>query len=224
MSHAGFTAQYRTIGMVAAWAGFVVMQVYSFASGLGFLSLKTPQDAIGTPYLPVMALLIILMAPLMVVTMVAVHAYAAPEHKVYSMMALAFMILLAGITSSVNFAVLVVSSQTDMAGAPWLPLFLPYKWPAVAYAMDMFAWDWFYALSMLCGAMVFRDGRLPQLARLVMVISGGLSLVGLIVLPFATMWAIGISIVGWGVAGSVVFLLLAIVFGRTPAVLGVSQG
>lgn len=217
MSHEGFTAQHRIIGMVAAWVGFAVMQVYSLVSGLGFLSLKTPQDAIGTPYLPLMALLLVLMAPLMVVTMIAVHAYAAPEHKVYSMAALVFMILLAGITSSVNFAVLVVSSQADVAGAPWLSLFLPYKWPAVAYAMDIFAWDWFYALSVLCGAMVFREGRLAQLTRLVMVLSGGLSLIGLIVLPFAAQLALGISIVGWGVAGSVVLLLWAIVFGRTPA-------
>ena len=118
MSHEGFTAQHRVIGQIAAWTGFIVVQGYSIASGLGFLSLKSPLDSVGTPFLPIMALLIILMAPLLVVTMVAVHAYAAPEHKVYSVTALAFMILLAGITSSVNFAVLIVSSQADFAGAP----------------------------------------------------------------------------------------------------------
>ena len=223
MSHEGFTAQHRVIGQIAAWTGFIVVQGYSIASGLGFLSLKSPLDSVGSPFLPIMALLIILMAPLLVVTMVAVHAYAAPEHKVYSVTALAFMILLAGITSSVNFAVLIVSSQADFAGAPWLPLFLPYKWPAVAYAMDVFAWDWFYALSMLCAAPIFRGGRLEQMVRIVMLISGGLSLLGLIVLPFAVLPAIVISIVGWGVAGPIVFLLLAIVFGRTQPGSGVCR-
>ena len=154
--------------------------------------------------------------------MVAVHAYAAPERKVYSMMALTFVVLLAGITSSVNFAVLIVSRQADMAETSWLPLFLPYKWPAVAYAMDVFAWGWFYALSLLCAAPVFRGGRLEQIACLVMLISGGLSLFGLFVLPFAARLAIGISIVGWGVAGSVVFLVLALVFGRAQPVSGIS--
>jgi len=170
-----------------------------------------------------MALLLILVAPLLVVSMVAVHAYAAPERKVYSVTALAFMILLAGITSSVNFAVLIVSSQAESAGAPCLPLFLPYKWPAVAYAMDIFAWDWFYALSMLCAAPVFREGRLEQMVRIVMLISGGLSLLGLIVLPFAVLPSIVISIVGWGVAGPIVFLLLAILFGRTRPGSGVRR-
>jgi hypothetical protein len=215
MSHKGFTAQHRVVGQVAAWIGFAAMQGYSVASGLGFLSLESPLDPIGAPFLPIMALLLILTVSLMVVTMVVVHAYAAPEHKVYSMTALAFIILLAGITSSVNFAVLIVSSQADFAGAPWLPLFLPYKWPAVAYAMDIFAWDWFYALSMLFAAPIFRGGRLEQMARIVMLVSGGLSLLGLIVLPFAVLPAVVISIVGWGVGGAFVFLLLAIVFGRT---------
>lgn len=218
MPHEGFTAQHRVIGQVAAWTGFVVLQGYSIVSGIGFLSLESPQDPIGDPFLPIMALLMILMASLMVVTMVVVHAYAAPEHKVYSMTALAFVILLAGITSSVNFAILIVSSQADFAGAPWLPLFLPYKWPAVAYAMDIFAWDWFYALSMLCAAAIFRGGRLEQMVRIAMLISGGLSLLGLIVLPFAVLPAIYISIVGWGVAGAFVFLFLAITFGRTRPV------
>ncbi|MFC1975855.1 hypothetical protein ACFLXQ_05615 [Chloroflexota bacterium] len=215
MSREDFTTQHRVIGQVAAWTGFAVMQAYSVASGLGFISLESPLDPIGAPFSAIMDLLLILTASLLVVTMVAVHSYAAPEHKIYSMTALAFMILLAGITSSVNFVVLIVSSQADFAGAPWLPLFLPYKWPAVAYVMEIFAWNWFYALSMLCAAPVFRGGRLERMVRIVMLVSGGLSLLGLIVFPFAVLPAIVISILGWGVAGSIVFLLLAIVFGRT---------
>lgn len=223
MCQEGFTAQHRTIGRVATWVGFLLMQVYSVVSGFGFLSLKSPQDSIGGMFLSMMALLIVLMAPLMVVIMVVVHAYAAPEHKVYGVMALAFMILLAGITSSVNFAVLLVSNHAEVAEAPWLSLFLPYQWPAVAYAMDIYAWDWFYALSMLCAARIFRGARLEQMVRLSMLLSGGLSLLGLIVLPFAAALAIGISIIGWGVVGSVVFLLLALVFGRAQPVSGVQR-
>ena len=111
-------ASYRTVGIVVTWAGFLVMQVYSLVSGVGYLSLKSPQDAIDAPFLSIMALLMVLMAPLMVVTMVVVHAYAAPKHKVYSMIALIFMIILAGITSSVNFGVLLVSNLADVASAP----------------------------------------------------------------------------------------------------------
>ncbi len=223
MSCESFTVQHRVLGRAAAWAAFLMVQGYAIASGLGFLSLKPLQDAIGAPFLPVLALLIILMVPFMVITMVAVHAYAPTELKVFGAIALTFMILLAGITSSVNFVLLIVSYQADAFGAPWLSLFLPYKWPAVAYAMDIFAWDWFFALSMLFAAPIFRKGRLEKMACVFMIVSGCLSLLGLIVLPFSAMLSINLGIIGWGVAGPIVFLILAIVFGRAQPVLGSSR-
>ena len=63
--------------------------------------------------------------------------------KAYSLTALAFMVLFAGITSSVNFVILTVSRQIDAAGLPWLSLVLAYKWSSVAYRCDILAWDWF---------------------------------------------------------------------------------
>ncbi len=120
-----------------------------------------------------MATLITLMIPFMVITMVVVQAYAPAKLKVFGVIALAFMIILAGITSRINFALLIASYQAD---APWLSLFLPYKWPEVAYAMDIFAWDWFFALSMLFAAPIFRNGRLEKMASVFMIVSGCLRL------------------------------------------------
>ena len=218
MPHEGFTVHHRAIGRVAAWAAFLVGQVYAIAALLGLLS-KSPQDPIGDPFLSIMALLLVLLAPFMVACMVAVHAYASPELKVYSLTALAFMILVAGITSSVNFAVLTVSRQTEAAGSSWLPLFLPYKWPAVAYALDILAWDWFFALSMLSAAPVFKEGKLERIVQILMIVSGVFCLVGLIGVPFAGVPALSVGIIGYGVVAPVVFLLLAVVFGRTKPVM-----
>ena len=60
MSHEGFTVRHRAIGRAAAWAAFLVGQAYAIAALLGFLSLKSPQDPIGDPFLSIMALLIVL--------------------------------------------------------------------------------------------------------------------------------------------------------------------
>jgi hypothetical protein len=221
MSHEGFTVQHRAIGRVAAWATFALGQAYAIAALLGFISLKSPDDPIGDPFLSIMALLLVLMAPLMVASMVAVHAYASPKLKAYSLMALAFMILLAGITSSVNFAILAVSRQVGAIQLPWLSIFLPYKWPSsVAYALDILAWDWFFALSMLFAAPIFREGRLEKMVQILLIASGVLSLVGLIGVPLANMQIISIGILGYGVVAPIVFLLLAMVFGRTQPVPG----
>lgn len=215
MSHEGFTGQHRILGRTAALATFALGQAYAIAALFGFLSLKSPQDPIGDPFLSIMAFLLVLMAPLMVASMVVVHAYASPVRKAYSLTALAFMTLLAGITSSVNFAILMVSHRIEAAGSPWLPLFLPYQWPSVAYSLDILAWDWFFALSMLFAAPVFGDGGLEKAVRILMIVTGVLSLAGFAGVAFADVRVLSIGILGYGVVAPVVFLLLGFLFGRT---------
>jgi len=220
MAREGFTPPHRAIGRAAGWATFLLGVVYTPTLALGLLSLKSPQDPIGDPYFSIMELLIVLMAPLMVACMVAVHAYASPEAKAYSLTALVFMILLAGITSSVHFLILTVSRPLEAMGATWVPLLLSFQWPSVAYTLDILAWDWFFALSMLLAAPVFKAGRLEITVRVLMMVSGVLSLVGLIGVPLAEMqvsnWFMyrNIGIIGYAVVAPVVFLLLGILFGR----------
>jgi hypothetical protein len=224
MSHEGFTPQHRAIGRAAAWAAFFLLVAYAVTTALGFLSLKSPQDQIGDPYFTVMELLIIVTAPLMIMAMVAVHAYSPPEAKAYSFTALVFMILLAGITSSVHFVILTVGRQIEAIGSTWAPLLLSFSWPSVAYALDILAWDWFFALSMLFAAPVFKAGRLEKTVRILMIVSGSLSLAGLIGVPLADMQVRNIGIIGYGVVAPIVFLLLGIVFGRTQHVAEDDEG
>jgi hypothetical protein len=146
--------------------------------------------------------------------MVAVHAYAASEHKPYSLAALVFMTLLAGITSSVNFALFVVARQPTPTPSLWVSSFLSSGWPPLPQAMDFFAWDWFFALSMLLAAPVFWGGRLENAVRALMLVTGIVCIVALVWLPFSPPQAALIGILGWGVAGPIVFLLLANLFTR----------
>jgi hypothetical protein len=118
MSYAGFTSQHRTIGRTTAWAVFCLGILYAVTTVLGLLSLKSPQDPIGDPFFSIMELLTVFIASLMVVSMVAVHAYAPAEMRLYSLTALIFMSLLAGLTSSVHFVILSVSHQIAVTGEP----------------------------------------------------------------------------------------------------------
>jgi hypothetical protein len=199
---------------LGAWAAFVVNEAYAVTSGLGYLSVKNPSDPISDPYLSIMSLLIVLMAPFLVITMVAVHTYAAAELKPYSLAALAFMILLAGITSSINFALFAVTRQPTPAPALWVSSFVSSRWPPLPQVLDFFAWDWFFALSMLLAAPVFRGSRLENAVRVLMLLTGVLCILGLVWLPFSPPQATVIGILGWGVAGPIVFLLLANLFTR----------
>jgi hypothetical protein len=208
-----FTRQHRLLGSVSAFAVFFILLAYIPTLVLGFLSLKSPLEPIGDPYFSILELLIVIAAPLMVMVMVAVHAYAPPEAKAFSLTALAFMILLAGITCSVHFVILTVS-RSIIAAAPDTSFILSFQWPSVAYTMDILAWDLFFALSMLFAAPVFKNGRLEKTVRAFMVISGVLSLVGLLGVPFLNQTATirNIGIVGYAGFSLVVFFLLGIVF------------
>ena len=217
MAREGFTPQHRAIGRAAAWAVFVLSVVYAVTTLLGFLSLESSDDPIGDPYFTLMELLIIIIMPPMVVSMVVVHAYAAPEAKAYSLTALALMILLAGLTSGLHFVILTVGDALAATGAAWVPLATSFEWPSVVYALDILAWDWFFALSMLAAAPVFNAGRLETRLRALMIVSGILSFAGLIGVPLGDMQYRNIGIVGYAVVAPVVFLLLGMVFGRTRA-------
>jgi hypothetical protein len=218
----GFTSRDRVMGMVGAWTAFAVNEAYAVTSGLGYLSVKSPSDPISDPYLSIMSLLIVLMAPFLVITMVAVHAYAAPELKPHSLAALAFMILLAGITSTINFTIFTVSRQPNLVSSQWTLSYITSGWPPLPQVLDFFAWDWFFALSMLLAAPVFRHGRLENAVRGLMLLTAVLCLLALAWLPVSPPQATIIGTIGWGVVGPIVFLLLANFFTRIQLVSGPS--
>ena len=217
MTSNDFTESHRKLGRLSSLAVFVVLLAYIPTLVLGLLSLKSANQPIGDPYFSLLELLIVIAAPPMVIVMVAVHAYAPPEVKAYSLIALAFMIILTGITTTVHFAILTVSHQIADAGFSQSSFLLSFNWPSVAYATDNLAWDLFFALSMLFGAFAFRKGALEKAVRFTMLLSGGLSFVGLFGVPFLSQTSVirNIGIVGYAGVGIVVFLLLGILFGRS---------
>jgi hypothetical protein len=206
------------MGSAAAFIVSPLLIAYAITLVLGLLSLKSPLDQIGDPYFTLLEVLIIILAPVLVLVMVAVHGYASPGTKFFSLSALAFMIILAGITSSVHFVVLTVSRQIAAAGFPWASMFFSFEWPSVAYTLDIFAWDVFFALSMLFAAVVFRNGRLETAIRYLMILGGVLSLAGLIGVALADMNIRNIGIVGYVGVSLVIFPLLGVLFWRTGSV------
>ncbi len=210
-----FTAQARTLGIVAAWMTFVLSEIYAVVSGIAYASQGSPVES--GPFVSIMALMIVVMGPFLVLTMVAVHAYASPNYKPYSLAALAFMISCVTVTSCINFFLLLVSSQPDLFSESWRALFLPCKWPAPAFILDNFVWDWFFGISMLLAAPIFGGNTLKTALRLVMILAGVLCLAGLIWLAVSPPQAIIIGILGWGAAGPFVFLLLAKMFGSVKS-------
>ena len=200
---------FRRIGRPAAWCTSVVGLAYITVTLLGFLSLESPEAPIADPHFLIMELLTLIIAPLMVVSMVAVHDYAEENDKGYAFAAIVFMALMAGITSSVHGVIMALGDRTAAN-----PLFFSFEWPSVVYILDIIAWDWFFALSMLFAAPVFHKCSLDRTIRLLMISSGILSIAGLAGAAVGNMQIRNIGILGYAVLAPVVFGLLGVAFGK----------
>ena len=181
---------------------------------LGLRSLRTPDDPIADPYFAVMELLILFIAPALVVLMAAVHAYAPSAQKVFSLTALVVTGMLAVLTSAIHIVILTVGRLVSPAEAPWLAMFLSFRWPSVVYALDILAWDVFYPLSVLFAALVFRGSGIVRWARVALLLSGMLSLAGLLAVPIGDMSIRIVGIVGYAGLLPIVAVLIGIVFAQ----------
>ncbi len=215
MSGKDFTNRGRLLGKTAAVALFCLGVIYVVTLGIGLLSLESLSEPVGDPFFSLLEILILIMAPLMVVLMVEIHAFAPQNTKRLSLVALVFMSIMACITCSVHFLILTVSRQIQsLTGLPWVPLFFSFKWPSVVYALDILAWDFFFSLSVLFAAPVFKGDRKKTVVRIFMIACGVLSFAGLMGPVTGNMQIRNIGIVGYAVVFPVTCLLLAGVFRR----------
>jgi hypothetical protein len=159
-----------------------------------------------------MEILIILMAPLLVALMVAIHVWAPVRFKPFTMASVVFMGITAGITSGVHFTVLTLSHRMEFASLPWLPSLLTFQWPSVTYALDILAWDVFFPLSVLLVVPVFRGSRLTTSIRVLLLVSGVLAIGGLAGVALDDMMVRNIGVVGYAVVFPVAAVLLARLF------------
>ena len=191
-------------------AGLIVglQLAYAIVLAMGLMALPSADVPIPDPYFTAMELLILLIAPLLVVLMAALHDAVPEERKLFSLCALVFMAMCAALTSLVHFLVLTVSR---LLPGDWESVFA-FRWPSVAYAADILAWDVFFALSVLSAARVFRAPGLSRWTGQVLLVSGVLSLLGLLGVATGEMQVRNIGIVGYAVVFPVAALMMRRVF------------
>jgi hypothetical protein len=220
----GFSDRARRIGIASATATAALIVLYAGTLAIGFSSLQSPQDQIGDPMFTVLEVLILLLMPAMVTLMVSLHAWAAAQCRVLTLVAVIFMSLLAGVTSSVHFLVLTLSRDAAFADQPWAPLFLSFTWPSVAYALDILAWDVFFSFAMLFAAPAVVGSRLADRTRYLMYASGLLALAGLSGVIAGDMQLRNVGILGYVGVFLLVAIMLAQLFYRTVPLRGLAPG
>lgn len=211
-----WTETARKIGVWSAFGTFFMYLLYIPVLVWGFAMAGNTKDPLGDPYLAILEVLIILMAPLLVMMMVAVHAYASGPAKTFSLAALIHVILAAGTTTAVHFVLLTVDRQIDENDIPGRSFLFSWEWPSVAYALDILAWDWFLGLAMLFAVPVFSgNDRLGASIRATLILGGVLSIAGVVGPAFGNINLRWIGQVGYEAVFPVACLLIAILFRRT---------
>lgn len=212
-----FSASARRVSIVAAIGTVVGIAVYAVMLLVGLASLASPQRPIGDPIFSLLELAIIVLMPLLVALMAAVHAWAPAGAKVYSLLAVVFMSLLAALTCSVHFVILVLSHRAEAAGWADAPLLLSFHWPSIPYALDILGWDVFFALSVLFAAPVFGGSARARAIRTCLIVSGVLALAGLAGPVLGDMRWRMIGVVGYVGVFPVAAALMGVLFRAAPA-------
>lgn len=204
----------QRIGVAAAGAVAFLCFCYAIVLALGLLTLPSPAHQIQEPWFTLMELLIVLIAPAMVVFMLALHAWVPKQHRAFTMGAVAFMSMCAALTSAVHFAVLTLSRQPAFAGQAWAREVFSFRWPSVAYALDILAWDLFFPIAALFAALSIQGAGLSSAVRRLMYLSAALALVGLAGVPLGNMQVRNIGIIGYAVLFPTAAAVMMLVFSR----------
>ena len=174
----------RATGVWSARALCLIEAVYVIVFVIGFASLGDISKPLPDPYLAIGEVLILVMAPIMVALMLAIHQCAPRQAKPFTQVALGWMVAAAAFTTVVHFVELTVARQIDPATFPGYARIFGWEWPSTFYAIDIVAWDVFFGLSLLFAVPAFAHRDSTKIIRRGLITSGSLCLIGLIG-PFA---------------------------------------
>jgi hypothetical protein len=201
----------RLLGFWSARTIVLIEVIYVAVFIAGFASIRNTSKPLPDPYLAIAEVLILLMAPVMVCLMLAVHECAPRHAKPFTRVALGWMLAAAAFTTVVHFVQLTVARHISSATFPGYASIFGWKWPSALYAIDIVAWDVFFGLALLFAVPAFADRIDAIWVRRGLILSGSMCLIGLVG-PFANMLGLRtIGIVGY----TIVFGLTCLPLSRT---------
>jgi hypothetical protein len=194
----------HTLGAWSARAIFFIEVIYVAVFVAGFASSGSFSAPLPDPYLAIGEIIILVMAPIMVCLMLAIHQCAPKQAQPFTLVALGWMLAAAAVTIVVHFVGLTVARHIDPSAFPGYARIFGWQWPSTFYAIDVVAWDVFFGLSLLFAVPAFAHRKDATFVRRGLILSGSLCLIGLIG-PFA-------NALGWRTIG---ILGYTVVFGLT---------
>ena len=200
-------------GMGTAWAVAVLYVVYIGVLFAGGVAVGVPRE----PYLAIAEILTSVGALIQVGLVSLIYDNAPPRAKTLSLVALGWMVLMAGLTVTVHFVQFTVARSIHLAATPELARLFGWEWPSLLYAVELVAWHLFLGLSLLFAASAFRGRGAQATVRIGLRVSGSLCILGLVGPALGNLnWRM-IGVFGYGVVFPVVCVVIGLVFKRAAA-------
>lgn len=167
------------MGVISGYLVAILCAVYAAVLLVGMMTLPTPEHPIQDPWFSAMELLVLLIAPAMVVFTASLYAWVPESEKTAAVLALVFMSLCAVVTSCVHFSILTLSRHPAIATTEWAPLVFGFSWPSLAYALDILAWDIFFAAGAFFTALSLRGNAAARTAQRLLMAASATAFLGL---------------------------------------------
>jgi hypothetical protein len=162
------------------------------------------------PFLSICRALMLLLIGDLIILFASVHAFASANRKTWSLIALAFAVVFATISSVNNILLLTLARGID--ANPLLATLLSFRWPSAVLALELFAWGPVLGLALLFAAPVFASGKLQRTIRAALVIGGSLCLGNAFCFVVGDVRFSILGIIGYDFVLPVICILLTILF------------
>jgi hypothetical protein len=210
----------RQIGKWSAAAIVAVSAVYIVTGAIWLFTNIDQAIKIGLqpsePYLSILEILILVSTIAILPLFAAIYRISSNDTKAYALSALAFSLLMIGMTSVVHtINLMVVRRTTNRNVAEVLALYTSVGKLSTLLAIDLLGWDLFFGFAMLFASPIFRGGGLQNAIRWGLLIGGALCLIGFSGPASGNMLLQFPAIIGYAFVFPFVCLLLVVFFSRS---------
>jgi hypothetical protein len=167
------------------------------------------------PYDGIISIISLLSAVAILMLFAVLHMCAPEERKLFSLSALAFATLFAGLTTINRFTHLAIVRPGLYVGlTDGIEWFTPYGAYSIMTGLENLAWGFFFGLAYLTIAPVFTGPGIKRLLSWTLLANGILCLISVFALPLGIPWLTYVGAMAWGPGFILVCVLLIIMFKR----------
>lgn len=188
----------KHISKNVAYSIVILGIIYIVLIAIGIMTQSKENGYIKDDIRILMEILTMFSAVLLLLFTISINQLVEDERKVFSLFSVLMMLGLVILTFSCHFINITVGKELNDSNKSFSYL-VSLTWPSVIFAIDILAWDVFFGFSFIALGISIIKSKIWGILPIIMIVSGILSLVGLIAIPLKNMNIRYIGVFGYTV-------------------------